>query len=166
MKINFSYARGAGKCSFCPNPILVGEPVVVGRTPVSAGRKNFYSKRRWHPQCYLDQGLRYLDLHPFTPEVKGRPRLPALPTGDKLRRLSILRRHATTLQRIRNELSKVEPNFNTLAHLGERIELLRDEISSYGGAPKSWWPKEVMTDDTSNGVMSDDTCYQPEMPEV
>jgi len=165
VKITFSYARGAGKCSFCPTPITVGEPVVVGRTPVSAGGKNFYSKRRWHPQCYLDQGLRYLELHPFTPEAKGRPRLPTLPIGDKLRRLSILRRHATTLQRIRAELRKPKPNFDTLARLGERVELLRTEISTYGGAPKSWQPKPE-SPNTLIEVVTDDISCQLEMSEV
>ncbi len=163
MKTSFSYAKGSGKCSYCPVPIEVGEPVVVGRLPVNNNGKFFYARKRWHPNCFVEQGLQWLSLHPGEPVTKGRPKsvTATLPVDDKLARLSLLRRHATTSQRLRREMEKEWPNYEVITRLTERLDKLRLEVELVGGAPKSWLPKieEELNSDSDPAATSDSTEY-------
>ena len=152
MHVSFSNCRKTAKCRYCPNPIETGQPMVVGRSrKESAGGKYYYFTSRWHPQCYLDQGLQYLDKHPYTPATKGRPVL-NLTSGQRTHRLSLLRIRATSVQRVRAELQKLLPNYNIIQHHGTKLQELYKEIEHYGGAPKSWQQPTVESTESAQST--------------
>lgn len=92
----------------------------------------------WHPSCYLAQGIDWVEKHP-KPETRGRKRL-GLADPVKKYRLSVMRRRAAVVQRIRAETEKPAEQQCTerLVHLGSMLNQLEVEMETCGGVPKSW----------------------------
>jgi hypothetical protein len=72
-------------------------------------------------------------------EKRGRKKI-LLPKEQRDQRLAVLRKRAKVVQQLKVEAEKSpeERDIDTLIHLGERLENLREEISHLGGVPKSW----------------------------
>jgi hypothetical protein len=128
------HARRDNKCFWCEEVILRFSPEVISRFRWRAGDKTFTKFRRFHPNCWVEQGLEYLRKNP--PVVRmGRPRL-ALNQEDRGKRLKILRRRAQLMYLFRNasESGKV---IQAVEYYLKAYELIK-EIEPLGGAPKSW----------------------------
>jgi len=111
------------------------------RTKKEVGGKdqNWRFTLRFHPQCWIDQGVAALKQRGEVVETRGRNRL-VLTDNDSLTRLKILRRRAAVMQRLRIEVAKPdgERNIDRVIHFGSMLNKLKEEIESLGGVPKSW----------------------------
>jgi len=134
-----SRTRQKGKCAFCPNEITKGGYSVVCRSYKyrGEGKAKWTFQRRFHPQCWIDQGIQELESRGFS-ETRGRPRLASDEVTEK--RQKILRRRAAVLQRIRKEMARPakERSMDRIVHLGEMLNSLAEEIEPLGGVPESW----------------------------
>lgn len=93
---------------------------------------------RWHPQCWIDQGLASLEKRPYIPPAGRTPC--NIPDDMRKKRVSILRRRASVMQRLKGEMSKPyeEISLEAIIHFGEMLEKQAIEIEPLGGVPKSW----------------------------
>jgi hypothetical protein len=89
---------------------------------------------KWHPDCWIEQGIEALSKTPVI-ENRGRQRM-SLSDEDREKRLKILRRRASVLQRIKKEMEN--NNVDKQIKLGCMLGKLREEIEPYGGIPESW----------------------------
>lgn len=119
----------------CEAPMVVGSAVV--RSKVSSGAVVF------HPACWLQLA------ESLAAVVPGRRRLD-LPVGDRVTRLSLLRRYAAVNQRIREYKERLVKEPGDAARL--RLMILRQEltreqyrrqIEQVGGVPRSWRGEEA-----------------------
>lgn len=139
MHVWISKTRQRGKCAFCPYEIEKGSYSVVCRSYKSRGegKAKWTFQKRYHTQCWIDQGIQALESRPFV-ENRGRPRV----ASDEVttQRQKILRRRAAVLQRIRKEMAKPtgDRSMDRIVHLGEMLNSLREEIEPLGGVPESW----------------------------
>ena len=140
LNIYMTYCSRTSKCSFCPEPLEPGSPIVVGKqvTILESG-KRLYSSYRWHVNCWVTQGLQYLEKHPYQKPKVGRRRS-ELDADTRDKRLSILRRRAATIQRIKGIVDSPggRGKVDVLIRLGGLLDKCTEEIKQYGGVPKSW----------------------------
>jgi len=103
--------------------------------------KNF----RWHVRreqdgmcCWLEQALENLSRHPPV-ETRGRKKL-VLPKEKRLSRLSVLRRRARVVQRLKllMMLPTKQRDIDEVIRLGSQLEEMKEEIAPLGGVPPSW----------------------------
>ena len=86
------------------------------------------------PYCWVERAIIEVGMRPY---VENRGRRPdALGDEAKEKRQKILRRRASVMQRIHNEMEVMRPA--KLMHLTELLEKLAIEVEPYGGVPKSW----------------------------
>ena len=142
MHVYMTHCQRECKCSFCPDQILAGEGMVVGKMPIKG--TNWHKTLRWHPQCWIKQGEVFLESRPYVPSHRGRVPL-ALDAETKALRFAVLRRYASAMQRINRIIAKHEEgegvssnDMQKLAHLGDMVDGLKTEIEPLGGVPKSW----------------------------
>ena len=140
MNVWIKVTRKKVRCRYCEQLIEVGEFQVV----CSYFMKLKHSDKTWtkvmhyharKPYCWIDSGIMAVGLRPYA-ENRGR-RPDALSDVDKLQRQMILRRRASVMQRIGNEMMD-EGRPEKLVHLTQMLERLATEIVPYGGVPKSW----------------------------
>jgi len=79
-----------------------------------------------------------LEKRPYVPP-KGRTPVVMEPEVRK-KRVALLRRRASVMQRMREEMSKDnnERSLEKIIHFGELLENQTEEIKPLGGVPKSW----------------------------
>lgn len=125
------------RCAFCPEPIKLATPMVVGKLWFSKGKPHkWYRMLRWHVDCWVKQGLMYLETHPYVASgARGRKQI-QLPEEQRKERLAIIRRRASYVQRLRKAVE--EGNMNKVVKIFSKIDVLKEEIESLGGMPKSW----------------------------
>ena len=118
---------------------MAGEAVTVGKSYKNTTGMKLYFTYRWHPNCWVEQGLVELEKHPYVPAKVGRKKL-ELDKDTRAKRIGIMRRRAATIQRIK--MIKARPieewNLDAIVHLGDMLAKLADEIEPYGGTPKGW----------------------------
>lgn len=134
-----THCRKESKCGFCPEKIKVATPMVVGKMWMKGGKvKRWTLTLRWHPQCWVKQGLLSLEKRPYSPAgERGRKPLSMSPE-DKKERNRILARWASFMFRLREAVDNGETD-KVIKIYSAAIKLI-DEIEEYGGAPKSWRP--------------------------
>ena len=142
MHVWMTHCQRTCKCAHCPEQIEAGEPMVTGKVKLKG--QEWYKTLHWHPQCWIEQGMVYLESRPYVPSHRGRVPL-KLDEETKSKRFAILRRYASVMQRINklvvkiNESSEIDSeSVSKLAHLSEMVEGLKVEIEPLGGVPKSW----------------------------
>lgn len=138
MDVWMTQARRISKCSYCPEPIRRLEPEVIGKSRWKVAERTFTRINRWHPQCWITQGLSHIEAHPVIIR-QGRPRL-ALEDGPAKRRLYLLRRHAQWMHYYRKAMDK--GNLVYAIRCALRAQDIAEKIAPLGGIPISWRPKE------------------------
>jgi len=135
-----TWCRRRAKCHFCEGFVEAGQPIVKGKLWMRSdgSTRRWCVRLYWHPHCWVNEGLAYLETHPYQPANKGRPPL-ALSETAKNERLKLLRARARTMQFIRQRLdggaSWTDP---AVIRLVEKLISLCDQIIPLGGMPKSW----------------------------
>lgn len=126
-------------CSYCQGEITNGSYQVVCQHYVkTSGGKNWWFRRSFHPQCWIDQAIAELEKIPVV-ETRGKKRM-QLTDDDRAKRRSIILRRGSVIQRIKKEMAKPEEDrdVDKIIRLGAMLEKLKEEIRYYGGVPKSW----------------------------
>lgn len=129
------WCQHKAKCRWCEQDVVAGNPVVKVYywNRGNEEKRGFNVSRYYHPQCWIDQGLDYLNRNPYVPYIRKRPSN-NLTSGQKELRYKLLRRKASIDQRKRNLVdSPLEA-----ARLDEQISKLMVEIIPIGGIPKRW----------------------------
>ena len=126
-------------CRYCGKFVETGQyQVVCVYFMRLKNGKNWKKTMHFHakdPNCWVDRAIGELALKPVI-ETRGR-KPNALSDEVKERRVKILRRRASVVQRIGSEINgKGRPD--KLMHLVELLNKLAVEIEPYGGVPKSW----------------------------
>jgi len=137
-----SRCRRQAKCTYCPEPILKGTYMVVvqvfTRDKRDGDSRCWWLRLRFHPQCWIDQAIAALEKRPTVDARDGHPL--KITDGDKAARFAILRRRASTVQRIKREIAKPseEQSTDRIIHFGDLLNKQKEEIELLGGVPKSW----------------------------
>jgi len=131
--VSIAWCHRVARCKWCENDIVAGTPMVsvFFWNKGNEEKRGWNSKYYYHPDCWVSQGLDYLDRNPYVP-YPGRKRVEMEPEM-KSKRLKILRRKASLEQRRRNTEDPL-----MLAHIETQIAGLLPEIAEAGGIPKSW----------------------------
>lgn len=139
MDVWLTWCKRKTKCKYCPEPINPGEPVVVAkqwRKKASQDARHWPFILRFHPNCWLENALAYLEKHPYVPKRSmGRPKLD-LSKDDKTKRLRMLRLRASIVYR--QKVAAHEGRALRVLELEVRKQELIGEIEKCGGVPKSW----------------------------
>lgn len=133
--VKMAWASKVTKCEYCDQNILTATPVIiVAFWNRNAAGKKWSTKNYYHPICWIQHGLDYLRMNPYTaPKV-----VVSLTDEQKVKRYSILRKHASLMQRKRN-LSTTNPNYELmLARIEASIAELIISILEVGGVPEKW----------------------------
>ena len=138
--VSMSWCNRTAKCEWCPGEIVAGEPIVkvFYWNKGTESHKGFNTKRYYHPQCWIDQGIDYLKRNPYVPYLR-KPKM-ELSEEQSKRRYQLLRQKAAIEQRIR-KLGDT-PNILAEARLREKITNIMLEIAEIGGIPKKWLTQE------------------------
>ena len=137
--VHINWCRRESKCVGCLQPITVATPciVVVFWNKGNPDKRSWNVKKHYHPSCWLQQGLDYLQLNPYHPGSKRGPKCLLTPENRKLR-YTILRRKSALDQRRRNIKASYPDRLLIEARLDERLASLMIEISKVGGIPTKW----------------------------
>jgi len=124
-------------CYHCKKVINAGEPMVVGKIWKKHGEATKWSWYiRWHPSCWMEQAMLSLEKRPYIPPA-GRKPVEMEPEVRKAR-ISILRRRASVVQRLKIETLRPDLDIDKIIHLGGLMDKQAKEIEKLGGVPKSW----------------------------
>jgi hypothetical protein len=136
MDVWMSRAKKALKCTFCPEPFETGDAIVITKLKVTNSRGTFTTVRRWHPQCWINQGLIYLEKHPTVDKPTGRPKL-ELDPEVKAERMKLLRRHAQLMHfhRMAQDKGDILGAVNYYIRACELMPMMEE----CGGVPRSWY---------------------------
>lgn len=104
--------------------------MVIGK---SRGSRRTY-RQYFHPQCWVDNGMAYLNANPYTPGIRGRRGLNLAPEDARKRHL-LIRRYNTLKQRKR---LGGPGNLKLINWLSPRMDRIMEEMKNVGGIPKSW----------------------------
>ena len=132
-----SWCERRAQCNWCPEHIEAGEAMVrvFFWNKGTEEHKGFNTKKYYHPQCWLDQGLDYLKQNPYVPYKRSRV-LAITPEQKKLR--NILLRRKCSIEQRRRVVLEGKPNNALLARLDRQVADLMVEIAPLGGIPKRW----------------------------
>lgn len=139
MDIWISWCRRTAKCHFCELPITVATPMVKGKLWKKVGEATSWSYRpNWHPQCWIEEGLVYLEQHPYQAKSTGRPKL-KLSEADAEQRQTLVRRRSRLIYILREMLTNGKDfEHPSVIKILNRLLKLRIDIELFGGAPRSW----------------------------
>ena len=131
--VSIAWCHRTAQCKWCENQIEASTPMVsvFFWNKGNEANRGWNSKYYYHPNCWVAQGLDYLERNPYVPGP-GRKRVEMEPEKKAIR-LKILRRKASLEQRRRNTEDPL-----MLAHIETQIAGLFEEIIEVGGIPKSW----------------------------
>ncbi len=135
--VRMSWCQRRAKCSFCPDPIEAGTPIVTvtfwkkGDDDRKWNIKNYY-----HPDHWVAQGLDYLKQNPYIPYQRHKET--TLTKEQKSQRTQLLRRKSSIEQRRRN-LKPDNPNHSLIvARMDRQIAEMMVEMTKIGGIPSKW----------------------------
>ena len=136
MQIWGSYIRRKSNCAFveCSDLIQAGDVVVRGKRFRNDGKSHRFA---WHPQCYIDQLIQYVQQTEFSPMPSGpgRPKLD-LSTEDKRKRRNLLAR-AYNLRKEKEIVVKYGI-WSRFSVIEKQQQGIIEEIKNVGGVPRSW----------------------------
>lgn len=138
MDIWITYCKRVSACGFCKQPIKTGSPMVKGKQwRKKSGAAAIWSYYfRWHPECWLKQGLEKLELHPYVPALTGRKKL-QIDEIERVIRLYLLRTRARLISKLKDQ-SLYGPNGIEPEKIIDKLGALKKAIALVGGIPKSW----------------------------
>jgi len=141
--VTMRWCRKQAKCRWCEQPIEIGTPLVA----VVFWNKGNPESRKWnsyqyfHPQCWVDQGLDYLNRNPFVPHKRGRKI--TLSDEDRRKRFLLVRRFHALEQRKKKIKAGYPDNVLIEARLDRQMVEIMLDMAILGGIPKSWVEKLV-----------------------
>ena len=144
MDVWMTWSKREVQCRFCPDKVDKGTPVVVTRSVKTWEERTFTRTGRYHPQCWVNQGLAYLEKHPVVYK-DGRPRLVLTP-DQRVARMRLLRRRATLMLRYRRDIAALRI-VEAVGHYIKAVELI-PLMEPLGGVPRSWLA-EVPTEEAA-----------------
>lgn len=107
------------------------------------GKRSFNVKQYYHPQCWMDQGMDYLTLHPYVAvgtkssnNVRG-PKC-NLTDEQKVIRRKLWCKRASLIQRKKRLKTPYPDNALMLADIESKLCGVMLEIAEVGGIPKKW----------------------------
>ena len=126
-------------CKHCEKFIESGEYQVVCQYFMKLrGDRTWRKVMHFHakdPYCWVERAVAEIDTRPVV-ELRGR-KANHISDEHRVIRLRMLRRRASVMQRINNEMEgKQRPA--VLSHLADLLDKLTEEIEPYGGVPESW----------------------------
>lgn len=136
--VTMRWCRKKATCKWCGKPIEVGTPMVV----VFFWNKGNKDSRRWNitqyyqPQCWVEQGLDYLNKNPFVPHKRGRVRV--LSDKDARKRYLLVRKFHALEQRRKNIKVPYPDNLLAETKLTKQMADIMLDVANLGGVPKSW----------------------------
>ena len=121
--------------------IAIAQPMVM----VMFWNKGKENSRRWntkyyyHPQCWVEQGLDYLNRNPYVSYIRGRKCTLSKEDGRKrfllVRRFNRLVQRKATITQDYPESSLIEANLTK-----QMLDIMLD-VAVLGGVPKNWLEK-------------------------
>jgi len=120
------------KCRYCEKEITVATPMVIGQTK----RGNRTYRMYFHPQCWLDNGMAYLNKNPYTPGIRGRRKL-SLGPDDTRKRYLLIRRYNTFKYR-KDKLNRFPDDLLESIRLEGEMDKIAEVIKDIGGIPAKW----------------------------
>ncbi len=93
---------------------------------------HFHAKE---PYCWVDRAVLEVGSKPYV-EMRGR-KADIISDADRRERQKILRRRASIMQRISNEM-RGQGRPDKLVHMVDLLDQLCNEIKRHGGVPESW----------------------------
>ena len=143
--VYMAWCTRKAECPWCKQLIEVATPsvIVFYWNRGDEQHKPYNTKQHYHPQCWIDQGLDYLNMNPYSsPGVRGRPHS-QLSLEDKAKRLLILRKKAA-LEQQRKRIKTPYPDRLTIEErIDTQIMELMFQISEIGGIPISWMKRLI-----------------------
>jgi len=139
--VTMRWCRKQATCRWCNKPIEIGTPIVA----VLFWNKGNPDSRRWnvqicyHPQCWVDQGLDYLNRNPFVPHRRGVKS--KLSEEDRKKRYLLVRRFHALEQRKKNSKLDYPDNLLMDSRLTKQMTDIMLDMVKVGGIPKSWVEK-------------------------
>jgi len=139
--VTMRWCRKQATCRWCNKPIEIGTPIVA----VLFWNKGNPDSRRWnvqicyHPQCWVDQGLDYLNRNPFVPHRRGVKS--KLSEEDRKKRYLLVRRFHALEQRKKNSKLDYPDNLLMDSRLTKQMTDIMLDMAKVGGIPKSWVEK-------------------------
>lgn len=136
--VTMRWCRHKATCKWCEKDIKASTPVVA----VMFWNKGNPDSRRWntyqkyHPQCWVEQGMDYLNRNPY---VQPMGRKPKLCKEDSRKRFLLVRRFHALEQRRHN--NKFPDNVLADIRLFEQMVNIMVEVAMLGGVPKGWAEK-------------------------
>lgn len=136
--VTITWCIQRAKCGWCPEYVDAATPLVTvffwnRGTP---DHKGFNIKKYYHPNCWVAQGLDYLDMNPYVPHIR-KEKLKLTPEQSKQRYI-LLRRKAAIDQRKRNLEGDFPERMLVEIMLDQKITEVMLEIALVGGIPKKW----------------------------
>jgi len=99
----------------------------------------------YHPECYMVEGLEYLQMNPYTPGLHKRgPKTTLTPDQQRQRKLILMRR-ASLIQRKKKLKVKYPDRLLFEAKIDQQLIDLMVEIAPLGGIPISWLTTQPST---------------------
>jgi len=146
--VTITWCRRKAKCRWCEQPIEIATPMVR----VFFWNKGNIESRKWnsqncyHPECWIKQGLEYLEKNPFVyhktdntrqTKVNNSP----LSEEDKRNRYLLVRRFNELAQRKNNIKTPYPDCLPIEANIIKNMTNIMMEVAVLGGVPKSWAAK-------------------------
>lgn len=137
MHIRMAWCKRTATCAHCSEPIVKASAMVYGLTYRQVNDRKWRLTYRWHPNCWIAQGMHYLIEHPYEP-MTGGPGRPSMQLTDdqRTKRMKLLRRYGTIKRNLRRRLNSGQ--MHRLGDYDQELSDLREAIQHVGGVPKSW----------------------------
>lgn len=128
-------------CKWCEKPIEAATPMVVvfWWNKGNPEKRGWNVKRYYHPECWILQGLDYLEMNPYIPHKRG-PK-PKLSEEDARTRYLLVRRYHALQQRKQKLKADYPDKLLLEVKIDKQVTEIMMDISQVGGVPKSWIEK-------------------------
>lgn len=134
--VTMRWAQNKATCQWCEYNIEPGQAmVVVFFWNRGANGRKWNVQKCYHPNCWVEQGMDYLNKNPYSPYIRGRKGL-QLSKEDNRQRFLIVRRYHALTQRIGRLDNGSEPIKRLELEMKQADMML--EMLKIGGVPKKW----------------------------
>ncbi len=138
--VTMRWCQRKATCRWCELPIVTGTAVVaVFFWNKGSGDRRWNTQICYHPDCWVKQGLDYLDRNPYVP-VRVRDKL-KLSVEDKRKRFLLVRRFHALEQRKGNVKADYPDKLLVEVRLTKQMADIMLDVARIGGIPKSWAEK-------------------------
>jgi len=136
MDVWMTWCRRKAVCKYCGEDIVKATPIVKCKS-VRGNTTKLTTMMYFHPKCWVENGMDYLEKNPYTSGMRGRKRL-ELSDEDRRARYLLLRKYAGLKQRLGNIVTKFPDNLEPTLRIEEQMRQIMVDISVVGGIPPKW----------------------------